>query len=511
MTIGASHGPGYPQIIVEALTRYPARDAFVDGDRRMSYREAASLIGRMQTVLQDAGIGPGSALVALSPNIPEAFLIQVAAWMNGARYTGLHPLGSVEDHVALCEDAEARVLVAHPSYAEASAAVTAKSSSITTVLSFGPSEFGRDLIAEAAAAPERRLLAPAPRDDEPVWVLYTGGTTGRSKGVVHGHRSMVDAVQGITTAWELPLVPRYLACGPITHASVLPIVPTLVRGGTVIFNRGFDPDRWLHTVEREQVNFAFVVPTMVYSLLDRGDPSRRDLTSLDTILYGSAPMSPQRLTEALEVFGPRLVQAYGQSETLGLATALRRDEHCPNRLASCGRPVVGAHLELLGENSEPVPDGAIGEVCLRARFTMDRYWHQPELTDEVLRGGWLHTGDLARRDDEGFLYIVDRTKDMIISGAFNVYPREIEDVLTTDPSVAAAAVIGAPDPKWGEAVTAFIVAKPGHSVDADHLTSLVRSRKGPHQAPKAVHLIDALPLTSVGKIDKKALRAQFYT
>jgi len=510
MGIDASWGPSYPQVIIEALARYPDRDAFVDGERRITYREAASLVGRMQSVLREAGITPGTALAALSPNVPEAFLIQVAAWLNGARYSGLHPMGSIDDHVALCADAEARVLVVHPSFAETASAVAASSPSIAAVMSIGPSQLGPDLMALAQRVPERRLIALAPRGDEPVWVVYTGGTTGRSKGVVHGHRSMVQGVLGITTAWELPLVPRYLACGPITHASVLPIVPTLVRGGTVVLNHGFDPELWLETIERERVNFSFLVPTMLYTLLDKTDPAAHDLTSLDTLVYGAAPMSPPRLAEALDAFGPRLVQAYGLSESLGLASVLRRDEHRPELFASCGRPVAGAHLELLDSSGEPVPDGQIGEVCLRAGFTMDGYWRQPELTAEARRGGWLHTGDLARRDEDGYLFIVDRTKDMIISGAFNIYPREIEDVLAADEDVASVAVIGVPDSKWGEAVTAFVVPKPGRTVDAERLRLLVRSRKGAHQAPKAVHVLDALPLTGIGKVDKKALRARFW-
>jgi fatty-acyl-CoA synthase len=382
------------------------------------------------------------------------------------------------------------------------------------VLFLGDCEAGQSLLTRAAARAPRRLRPPAARASDTVWMVYTGGTTGRSKAVLHGHRSMVQGMLGITSAWALPATPRYLACGPITHASVLPVVPTLARGGTVVLNRGFDPERWLDTITRERVNYSFVVPTMLYTLLDRCDPRHHDLSSLQSIVYGSAPMSATRLAEALDVLGPILTQGYGQSETLGLATVLRADEHDPagrpELLSSCGRAVPGAEIAILDDDGCEVTDGDVGELCLRAGFVMDGYWNQPALTGEALRGGWLHTGDMATRRDDGFLYLVDRKKDMIISGAFNIYPRDIEDVLAADPAISAAAVIGVPDPKWGEAVVAFVVARPGAHIDAERLRSAVRARKGAHHVPKQVHEVAALPATNLGKVDKKVLRAPFW-
>jgi len=344
---------------------------------------------------------------------------------------------------------------------------------------------------------------------------YTGGTTGRSKGVVHTHHSMIQGLLGISAAWQLPASPRYLACAPITHASVLPVLPTLARGGTVTLMSKFDPAIWLDTIVREHINYAFMVPTMLYALLDLADGHPFDnLTTMETIVYGSAPMSTPRLIEALELLGPVLAQGYGQTETLGLGTVLRKDEHDPVRrpdlLTSCGRPISGTEIELLNDTGEPVADGTVGELCMQASFVMEKYWNQPELTDGTLRGGWLHTGDLAVRDDQGHLHLVDRQKDLIISGAFNIYPREIEDILADGPNVSAVAVIGVPDDKWGEAVTAFIVARPGTEVDTNLLRLTVRDRKGAYQAPKQIHLVDSLPTTPLGKIDKKTLRARYW-
>jgi fatty-acyl-CoA synthase len=514
VTPDASAGPSYPMVIAEALARFGSREAFVDGARRLSYARCAEIVSQFQQVLHDLGIGPGGTIVALSPNVPEVFLAQVAAWLNGARYSGLHPMGSVEDHIALCDDAGARVLLAHPDYAETAIAVAEGCPAVRSVLFLGDSDAGQNLLTRAAARAPGRLRPAAARPSDTVWMVYTGGTTGRSKAVLHGHRSMVAGMLGITSAWALPATPRYLACGPITHASVLPIVPTLARGGTVVLNRGFDPERWLDTIVRERVNYSFIVPTMLYTLLDHCNPRRHDLSSLLSVVYGSAPASATRVAEALDALGPILTQGYGQSETLGLATVLRADEHDPQRrpelLSSCGRAVPGAEIAILDDDCHEVADGEVGELCLRAGFVMDGYWNRPALTEEALRGGWLHTGDMATRRDDGFLYIVDRKKDMIISGAFNIYPRDIEEVLAADPAISAAAVIGVPDPKWGEAVTAFVVARPGARVDVERLRSAVRARTGAHHVPKQVHEVAALPVTNLGKVDKKALRAPFW-
>jgi len=514
VTPDASAGPSYPRVIVEALARFGDREAFVEGGQRLSYARCAEIVSQFQQVLREEGIGAGATVVALSPNVPEVFLAQVAAWLNGARYSGLHPLGSVEDHIALCDDAGASVLLAHPDYAETAAAVAAGCPAVRTVLFLGDCDAGQNLLTRASAFASRRLRPPAARASDTVWMVYTGGTTGRSKAVLHGHRSMVQGMLGLASAWALPQTPRYLACGPITHASVLPVVPTLARGGTVVLNRGFDPERWLDTITRERVNYSFIVPTMLYTLLDRCDPRRHDLSSLRSVVYGSAPASATRVAEALDALGPILTQGYGQSETLGLATVLRADEHDPagrpELLSSCGRAVPGADIAILDDDCDEIADGEVGELCLRAGFVMDGYWNRPALTEEALRGGWLHTGDMATRRDDGFLYIVDRKKDMIISGAFNIYPRDVEEVLAADPAISAAAVFGGPHPLGGAAVRALVGARRGAHVDAERLRAAVRARKGAHQVPKQIHEVAALPVTNLGKVDKKALRAPFW-
>jgi fatty-acyl-CoA synthase len=255
-----------------------------------------------------------------------------------------------------------------------------------------------------------------------------------------------------------------------------------------------------------------LVPTMIYALLDHPRFPEFDLSSLETVFYGASAISPTRLKEAIERLGPVFFQFYGQAEAPMAITVLRKAEHDVNdlrRLASCGRPVPWVHVELLDSNNCPVPDGEPGEICVRGPLVMEGYRDNPELTAETFAGGWLHTGDVAVRDPGGFLRIIDRTKDMIVTGGFNVYPREIEDILAEHPAVSQTAVVGVPHPKWGEAIKALVVLRPGQTVTAQELIALVAQRKGAFQAPKTVDFIDAIPQTAVGKPDKKVLRAKY--
>jgi fatty-acyl-CoA synthase len=327
------------------------------------------------------------------------------------------------------------------------------------------------------------------------------------------HRAIVQTVFSWTISCETPDAPRYLAASPITHAAGVLVPCALIRGGTVLLHRTFDPERYLRAVQDDGVTFALAVPTMVYALLDHGEPERYDLSTLQVMVYGASPMAPARLGEAHQRIGRVFAQLYGQTECPPGTSLLRSDhdpEGRPDLLASCGQPMVGTDLRLLDDDGVDVRPGDVGEICLRSRGMMSGYWGRADLTAEVIQDGWVHTKDMARRDDDGYVHIVDRKHDMIISGGFNVYPKEVEDVLTTDPGVAAAAVIGVPDDRWGEAVAAVIVARPGAEIDPVRLIALVKEKKGPHQAPKTVEIVDSLPLTAVGKVDKKALRARYW-
>jgi fatty-acyl-CoA synthase len=284
------------------------------------------------------------------------------------------------------------------------------------------------------------------------------------------------------------------------------LLPTWWRGGTVHTVSKFEPDRILRIIEKDRINITFLVPTMLYALLDQLDLASNDVSSLQCIYYGAAPASPQRLKQAIARLGPVLSQGYGQTECYPISV-LRRDDHLHEELlTSCGLPVANCEVRLLDSSGREVAAGEPGEICARTPAAMDYYWRRPELSSETIRDGWMHTGDVARIDERGYMFIVDRKKDLIISGGFNVYPREVEDALTSCPGVKMAAVVGLPDEYWGEAVVAAIVVDPETRISKDMIIAHVKSLKGAIHAPKHVRVVTELPLTSLGKVDKVKLR-----
>ncbi len=504
-----NQGASYIDLVLLGLRRWPDRVAIWDATGiELTYVELEQRIWQFAAILRDKGLGPGRGLAQLAANRTDAFVTMIAAMALGARYTPLHPMGSLDDQLYILDDAEISVLVIDTPVFEERGESLAGHVSVT--LTLGDAAFGEDLIQLAMAA-DRFVPETLPASEDVAWVTYTGGTTGTPKGVVQTQSSMAASCLISTAEWEWPEDIRYLASSPISHAAGFLVAPTLLKGGTVYLLPGFDPDKVLDLIE-SGINTLFLVPTMIYALLDHPRTTDADLSNLELMIYASAPMAPTRLKDALHEFGSVMMQCYGQTENVHL-TLMRKSEHDftrPDRFLSCGRPPAGMQTKVLDEEGKEKPVGEIGEVCARGSAIMAGYWKLPEATDEVFRGGWLHTGDLGKMDEEGFIYLVDRAKDMIISGGFNVDPREVEDVLSDHPSVAHCAVIGVPDEKWGERVLGAVVPRPGENVSEEELIDLVKDRKGVVHAPKEIMIVNELPLTALGKTDKKALRADFW-
>jgi len=505
-------GPTVGGLILQALRRYPDRQAIVDERLALTYAQAETLIAGMQHAIVAAGAKPGDGVAILSSNRVENYLASAAVSLCGLRNTALHPMGSLHDHISVLEDAETKFLIVDPlKHADRGGELAAQAAGLDTVFTLGPADLGIDLLAAAEAAgvvSATDLATP----DMLATLNYTGGTTGRPKGAVRSHTGNVAIANATLADFEFSPGLRYLATTPISHVGGTKILPTLLRGGTVYMQAAFDPEGFLDAVARYRITATLLVPTMVYVLLDHPALKGADVSSLDMVLYGASPMSPSRLGEAIDRFGPVFCQLYGQTECYPISYLARADHDPanPDLLLSCGMPVASADVRLLDDDGQPVAEGQPGEICVRARQAMDGYWKRADETAATLQDGWLHTGDVARRDERGYLYIVDRKKDMIVSGGFNVYPREVEDVLTSHPDVAMAAVIGVPDEKWGEAVKAVVVPRAGAQIDAEALRALVRNEKGGVHTPKSVDIADAIPLTAIGKPDKKALRAQYW-
>ena len=501
-----------PDLLIAALKRDPDRPAVWLGDEVLTASQLSDQMSRYAQVYESFGVTVGSGISVLSVNRPEVLYACGAYMTQGARYTALHPLGSLEDHAYVIADAGVQTLVFDPSFAERAEQLQARFPDLR-LLAFGPSPVGQDLIELAKGFEPRPLVAPEVTAETPAAIAYTGGTTGAPKGVIATYRSSATMVQIMMAEWQWPDPLRHLVCTPLSHAGAPFFVPVLLRGGSLVVLPKFEPGAVLESIERDKITSLFLVPAMLYSLLDHPKFAETDLSSLQTVFYGASPISPTRLQEAIRTLGPIFFQFYGQTEAPQTLFTLRKEQHDADdldRLASCGRPVPWVHLALLDDDGNEVPRGEAGEICVRGPLVMSGYWNKPEETAEALKGGWLHTGDVAQQDDAGYYTIVDRKKDMIVSGGFNVFPREVEIVLGTHPAVAAAAVIGVPDDKWGEAVKAVIVLRPGQSVTPEELYALVKDQKGPHYAPKTVDFVETLPLTAVGKLDKKVLRAQYW-
>jgi fatty-acyl-CoA synthase len=507
----AQRGPSYGHLVAQALARHPDRVAYIHRDTVTTYRQAAAAVAHAVDRLRAEGLRRGDGVAVLSGNRPEALHVLFAAALLGLRYTPLHPLGSLADHAAVLADAEVRAIaVDTETFAEHGRALAAAlppdgiALALTEPVPEGFTPLG-------GSDPGRPVsLVPEADEDRTLFLAYTGGTTGRPKGVQLSHRALVTNALLTLAHWDWPAEVRYLACTPVTHAAGLIVLPALLRGGTVLLHSGFTPGAVLDLVGRHQVTMTFLVPTMIYQLLDHLDAHPADTGSLEVVVYGAAPMSPDRLRQALGRFGPVFMQLYAQTEAPNTVTALSRADHArPELHTSCGRPLPGLQVEVLDDHDEPVADGEVGELCVRGPLVMDGYWRQPGETARALRGGWLHTGDLGRRDAEGYLHLLDRRSDMIVTGGFNVYPREVEDVLCSHPAVTAAAVVGVPDQVWGEAVTAYVVVS--GPVEPGALEAFVRARKGPVHTPKKIHQVEDLPLTPLGKPDRKTLRAPHWT
>ncbi len=500
-------------MIAQALSRDLDRTVVLGANgENVTAAELSAEISRYLQVLESLHPRPQRAAV-LSKNRIEVLYASNALNFAGVVNTALHPMGAVDDYLYVIEDAGIDTLVFDPEYYDDIAhTLQSRAPALRNLLAMGPSAVGRDIAAAAAGLSPRPLVAPVCDPEALFRIAYSGGTTGKPKGIMTSYRMAAISAMIQLMSWEWPDEIRHLVCAPLSHAGASVLTTVLVRGGSMVVLPGFDPVGVMQAIEQHRITSVLMVPTMIIAMMDHPRFGEFDLTSLEVIFYGASAFPAARLKDAIGKFGQIFFQFYGQSEAPMSVTVMRRDEHDPNdmqRLASCGRPTPMVRVALLDDDFNQVPEGEPGEICVRGPLVMGGYLNKPEETAAALAGDWLHTGDVAIRSPDGFLRIVDRKKDMIVTGGFNVFAREVEDVLVEHPLVRQAAVIGVPDAKWGEAVKAVVVLDPGASITADELIALVRDRKGSVQAPKSVDFVESIPLSAVGKPDKKALRQRY--
>ncbi|MBI3216099.1 MAG: AMP-binding protein [Mycobacterium sp.] len=518
-------------LLIGALKRHKDKPVLHLGETTLTGGQMADKISQYVQAFEALGAGSGETSGLLSLNRPEVLMITSAGQTQGYRRLALHPLGSLDDHAYVLSDSGATTLIIDPNpmFVERAIGLLGKVDALKQVLTIGavPTELAGaadaagavvvDLTAEADKYQPRPLTAANLSPDHVNGLSYTGGTTGKPKGVMMTTQATTTMTTIQLAEWEWPENPRFLMLTPLSHAGAAYFLPTLIKGGEMHVMAKFDPGAALQYIEEHKITATFVVPAMLYALMDHPDSRTRDLSSLETVYYGASAINPVRLAEAIERFGQIFAQNYGQSEAPMAISYLGKKDHDAARLSSCGRPTLFARTALLDADGNEVPQGEVGEVCVSGPLLSGGYWKLPLQTAETFRDGWLRTGDMAREDADGYWFIVDRVKDMIVTGGFNVYPREVEDVVAEHPSVAQVCVVGAPDDKWGETVTAVVVLRSDAGTDeasvatmTAEIQSAVKERKGSVQVPKQVVVVDSLPLTGLGKPDKKAVRARFW-
>ena len=502
----------------KGAARYPDRHLVHDGVSGITYREAQLLTYRIANAIQAAGMGPDSKIAFLTPNHPLSFIAQYGAIRAGAAWLPLNTRNSIDENTDILNVLDAEWMLFHSAYSDDIARVREQCPGIKEYVCIDAANpHGPNLLEWIAEQPERAPEVVRGRDDI-FALLTTSGTTGRPKGVMATQLNYESTMASFNATMSFAEPPVHLVAAPLTHAAGLFAATMLAQGGTQLILPRADPALILEWIEKFKVSAMFLPPTLIYMLLSHPDIRKYDYSSMRYFVYGAAPMSAEKLREASSVFGPVFFQIYGQMEALMMMSTMSPAEHQEalsdpgkqKRLMSAGRPGPYVTVGVMDDNGNLLPSGQAGEIVCRGNIVMRGYYNNPAATSEVSQFGWHHTGDIGKFDEDGFLYLVDRKKDMIISGGFNVYPSEVEQVIWTHPAVQDCAVVGIPDEKWGEAVTAIVEVKPGKTVSAEELIVLCKEKLGGVKAPKSVHFWANLPRSSVGKVLKREIRQKFW-
>ena len=490
--------------------RFREEPALAEGERvhatwgAFATRTAAAAAG----FRDDLNLSPGDRVAIVMGNRPEYLEVMYAVWHAGLVAVPVNARLHPDEIAYVLEDSGSAVVITDAEHAA----------------DVGPLVDRLDRLQAVILAPGEhwdRLTAAAPmpvvdrRPDDPAWLFYTSGTTGRPKGAVLTFRNLL--MMSLSYFADIdPVAPQdcVLHAAPLSHGAGLYGLPHVARGAVSVFPEGpLDADRLTALLRRWPGMTFFAAPIMVKRLATDPALAGADLSRLKTVVYGGAPMYLADLELALDAFGPRLAQIYGQGETPMTITALSKAEHADrdhprwrDRMQSVGFPRTDVEVRVVDDDGRPLPVGGSGEVVVRGDVVMSGYWNQPDATNEALREGWLHTGDVGSFDDDGFLTLRDRSKDLIISGGMNIYPREVEEALLCHPSVQAAAVVGRPDPEWGEAVVAFVVTAAGAPPSVEDLDRTCLERIARFKRPKEYRFVDSLPTSNYGKVLKRELR-----
>jgi long-chain acyl-CoA synthetase len=510
-------------LINRAVKEYPDNLALIYKNIRRTFDELNTRVNRLANGLLQLGIRKGDRVGMLLRNCCEFIEIDFALSKTGMVRVPLNARLTGRDHEYMLNDSGANTLIFGEEFTEI---VQTIKPNLKTVKEF--IRVSQGLLKENVldALDYENLIIKSP-PDEPLGeineedlhtLFYTSGTTGKPKGAMLTQKSWANVTINLFMDYG-PITEEdvILNTQPLSHGAGFFVLPYFIKGATNVLIPEFKPSLVFETIEREKVTVLKLVPSMLYQLMGSPEKTQYNLSSLHSIIYGGSPIAVPRLIEAIQFFGKKLVQLYGQAEApMCISTLSKRDhiiegaDEVVKRLSSAGKPCVNVEVRIVDENGRDVQPGEVGEVIVRGYHIMKGYWNLPEATAEVLRDGWVYTGDLGYFDSKGYIFLVDRKRDVIISGAFNVYPKEIEDVIVTHPKVKEVAVIGVPDEKWGEAVKAVVVPKEGTQISEQEIIDYCRDRMASLKKPKTVDFVKELPRNPYGKVLKTLLRDRYW-
>lgn len=517
-------------ILTETLRKaskfFPEKQALVCGGRRWTYQGFHERINRLSSGLKAFDIGKEDKVAILLPNCHTFLESYYGIAQIGAISVPINTRLSPKEIAFILEDSESKVLIADPGYQKQIDPIREKISGIKKILWTGDSIVGQEerdlqyervlLQRDGTALPETSMA-----DEDVAQIYYTSGTTGRPKGVMLSHKNVTTHALGTIAEIHLTDQDVWVHVAPLFHlADAWATWAVTWVGGTHVLVREFDARTVLQTIEKERVTLTNLIPTMLNLMVNHPDVGKYDYSSLRVLLSGGAPIAPEVVRKIVETFKCDYIQTYGMTETSPYLTLSLLKEHLkrlPDRdqlkfKSKTGREFIAVELKVVNDRGEEIKkdEKEVGEIIVRGDIVTKGYWKLPEETAKSIRNGWLYTGDMAVIDEEGYVTIVDRKKDMILTGGENVYSTEVENVLYMHPAILECAVIGVPDEKWGEAVKGVVVLKPGQNVTAEEIIRFCKEHMAHYKAPKSIDFIEALPRTGSGKIQKKELRDQYW-
>jgi len=489
------------------------------GDRSLTYAEAVAEANRLANAFVSVPLEKGDRVAILSKNSIEYPLLFYAASKAGVVPVPLNYRMAAPEWVYMINDAQAKMLVASSAYVSIVDGFRSELKSVERFVAIdadGPEgwdDYRRWVSGRPATAPDRVVA-----DDDDVYQMYTSGTTGHPKGAVLTHSAVTSQIAQIGVVYSGTPGERMLIVAPVYHAAAaITVFAAVALGGCLYIQEDFNPLEVVRALSEERIVKATLVPAMIQAcLVFVPDIAERRYDDLQRITYGASPIAEETLRRAVDAFKCEFVQAYGMTETTAIISYLLAADHeramtdKPNLLLSAGRPLLGTEVRVVDEDDNPVPNGTIGEIIARGPQIMRGYWNMPDESAEALRGGWLHTGDAGVLDDEGYVYVQDRVKDMIVSGGENIYPRVVEDVLFQHPAVADAAVLGVPNEQWGETVKAIVVLRAEATATDEEIMDFCRDKLGGYERPRSVDFVNALPRNPTGKVLKRQLREPYW-